>query len=109
MFYLKEKFLLLKQKSEKQGNKILGNHPFCLCSLLLGEETQALSGLAEWPGYTWLLGWKVANPSQSLASSWFLFIPLTCVICVSSFWSKDSDLLSLVLNTGVGKYPCSLA
>lgn len=103
MFYLKEKFLLVKQKLEKQRNKTLGNHPLCFCSLLLGEETQALSGLAEWPVYTWLLGRKVANPGQSLASSWFLFIPLTFVICVSSFWSKDSDLLSLVLNTGVEK------
>lgn len=99
----------MKQKLEKQRNKTLGNHPLCLCSLLLGEETQALSDLAEWPGYTWQLGWNVANPSQSLASSWFLFIPLTYVICVSSFWSKDSDLLSLVFNTAVEKYSCSLA
>ena len=99
----------MKQKLEKQTNKTLGNHPLCLCSLLLGEETQALSDLAEWPGYTWQLGWNVANPSQSLASSWFLFIPLTYVICVSSFWSKDSDLLSRVLNTAVEKYSCSLA
>lgn len=99
----------MKQKLEKQRNKTLGNHPLCLCSLLLGKETQALSDLAEWPGYTWQLGWNVANPSQSLASSWFLFIPLTYVICVSSFWSKDSDLLSLVLNTAVEKYSCSLA